>query len=203
MRIGLIVEGRAEYSSLPHLRLRLTAETSATLIGPLVAVVNPTATPPVVAKGCRAPLLVLRAKRADQAVVLLDREDIDDCPGDRATELADELNRPGIIPVVVVLKDRMFENWLVADTRAFRRQPARFKVTTGLKRRVEPNKADQVDAIAWLQQATAGRYEKVADAERILKLAEPRAIAANSRSFRRLLRVLGHPDYGMQSKNPA
>ena len=65
---------------------------------------------------------------------------------------------------------------------------------------VDNGKADSVDALALLKQATRGdAYDKVQDAKRILEEVDVAQLAANSRSFRRFLRVIGHPEYRSQS----
>jgi hypothetical protein len=46
-------------------------------------------------------------------------------------------------------------------------------------------------------------YNKTKDAPGITAKLDPLAMALNSRSFRRLLRCLGHPDYASQSARPA
>jgi len=104
----------------------------------------------------------------------------------------------------VVMKNRMFENWLVSDLVAFSNQGARFRVTGGMRSAVEPNRADGADALAWLKRACIGAsYAKVEDAKRILGRADPVRMAQNSRSFRRLMRVVRHPVYLTQSRRPS
>jgi hypothetical protein len=46
-------------------------------------------------------------------------------------------------------------------------------------------------------------YDKAEDALRILTDAQPLRMAANSRSFRKFLRSVGHASYRTQSKRPA
>ena len=203
MRVGLIVEGQAEYSAIPALVPTLRSATGHTIVGPTLAPVHPTSAPEVLARGCRNAVGVLELKRVELIVVLLDKEDCPCCSGDRAVDLERALSRVSQVAVKVVLKHRTFENWLISDIEAVKANPGRFTVTVGAARRVSPNKADHVDGIAWLSQASGGTYEKVADARRILDRASIDAIGANSRSFRRFLRVLNHPTYVHQSSRPA
>jgi len=66
---------------------------------------------------------------------------------------------------------------------------ARFDVSNVTANAVQPNKADNVDALMLLQRAAkGGAYDKVRDSKAILKLADPYRIGQNSRSFRRFLR---------------
>lgn len=173
-----------------------------TMVGPLLAAISPTAAPAVIAREIRKHLIVLESKRAERAILLLDREHTPICCGQRATAIAQALAPLSSVPTYVVLKDTMFENWLIADMAALRMMPARFTITPAAERAVTPDRADAADGYAWLQKATKGRYEKVADAQRILSFAAPRLIGANSRSFRRFLHVIGHPDYVGQSRLP-
>lgn len=200
MRVGLIVEGRSEYAALPKLRESLSTEAGVTMVGPLLAAVSPTSAPAVIAREVRKHLVVLEQKGAERVVILLDKEDHALCCGERADEIAHAVRPYSRLPIFVVLKDVMFENWLIADVAALRMMPARFSITPAAVRAVAPDKADAANGYDWLQKATKGRYEKVADAQRILAFALPRQIGANSRSFRRFLRVIGHPDYASQSK---
>lgn len=202
MRIGIVVEGKSEYVALPRLHEALSAQYPVTLLGPVLAPVHPTSDPGRIAQGCRNALLVLERRRVDRIVAILDREDCPCCVGSRSAEIAAALQARTAVPVEVVLKDRSFENWLLADLDAVRSQQA-FAVSRGAARQVEPNKADHVDAYAWLQAASGGTYEKVTHAHKILKSASPQGIARNSRSFRRFLRVIDHPDYTGQSVRPA
>lgn len=69
-------------------------------------------------------------------------------------------------------------------------------------KRIEPNKADNISALTEIKATILkGSYDKVDDAKRILQRAEPTKMATHSRSYRRLLRVIGAPIYGGQSRN--
>ena len=136
-------------------------------------------------------------------LVLLDREDSDRCAGELASEVEAHIRAYADCEVRVVLKDRMFENWLVADIACLRSQAARFSLSGADEHRISPNRADSCDALAIIKRSiVSGRYDKVQDAKRILNLADPLAIGRNSRSFRRFLRLSEHPTYGAQSRLP-
>jgi hypothetical protein len=99
-----------------------------------------------------------------------------------------------------VVKNRTFENWVIADVEAVRGVRGRFTVSGGMRSAVEGGTADNVDALSLLKRAAQGdAYEKVHDAQPILEGADVRRIASNSRSFRRFLRVIDYPDYRTQS----
>lgn len=174
------------------------------MLGPLKINVSPDAPALSIAKACRSRLIIAHAKGASLAVLVLDRETQSASPGDIASAIATELvlSRPPL-DVSVVIKDRMFENWLVADLDALEAQPGRFKVTPAIRRAVEPNKADGCDALSLLKRAVVGtQYDKVSDASRILKRADVSRSAANSRSFRHFLHALGDKYYSKQCKKP-
>jgi hypothetical protein len=96
---------------------------------------------------------------------------------------------------------------LVADATAFSKHPARFRLSAADVRSVTHNNADDVDAAALIKRAIEraggpGPYNKRNDSRLILAAADVSKMAANSRSFRRFLRCVGHPDYSGQSRRP-
>jgi hypothetical protein len=128
----------------------------------------------------------------------------DDCCGQIAAELRRLLGQRCRDDVTVVVKNRTFENWLIADLDAFDELRARFRLSNATRNAVAPDKADHAAALSLLKASVrSGSYDKVADSRRILGRAEARRIARNSRSFRRLLRVVDHPTYADQSARPA
>ncbi|OAN35619.1 hypothetical protein A4X17_02265 [Plantibacter sp. H53] len=151
-----------------------------------------------IAKACEPLLRQAYARKVDLFVLVIDREQQTTKPGELAATLKTELDRvsPGSFRIEVVYKDRTFENWLIADLDALRRQPARYDVSDALIRRVEPDKADSVKALDLLKRAAKGRqYDKIDDGKKIATRIDPLATARNSRSFRHLLHILGHVDY--------
>lgn len=206
MRVGIIVDGESEVRALPEIRSTLEVVTGNTILNPVLAKVDPTATSGTISRVVVERLRGLKNRQIGLAVILIDREQQHDCPGDLALRLAESIQQRaqwnGEIKVVV--KDRMFENWLIADLGALKRQQGRFLVTAATERKVVPNKADHVPALDLLRASVKvpPAYRKVDDSKRILSNARIDAMAVNSRSFRRFLRCLGHPDYRDQSRLP-
>lgn len=193
MRIGLIVDGDAEFRALPHLYDRIG--TPHILLSPVRAPIHPHAPFPQMAQAVARKIPILRSWDADAALVLLDRETRQECPGAIASSLL-ALIRPqckasGIHHVSVVLKDRTFENWLISDPKALLRMPKRFGFASTSLRKFGGG-ADSVDAMSSLKTAAIGAaYSKTLDAPRILRLADPATMAKNSRSFEKFSRELG------------
>jgi hypothetical protein len=160
--------------------------------------VHPRARPAQIAKACNDKIVLSLQGTADLVVVLLDREDASGCCGDLAKTVEAALRPPKGrgLSARVVLKDRMFENWLVADLEALRSQPARFKVSEAMRNKIEIGKADGCDAAELLRAAALRKpFDKVKDAEAICERIDPVRAARHSRSFRHLLHVLGDPLY--------
>jgi hypothetical protein len=201
MRTGIIVDGQAEPEAL-SLALRRLRD-----IGPfhiVYARIQPTAAPARIAEMARDQVEKLLARGAQRIVLLIDREDRDDCAPGFAAAIESAMLGLGTGQVRVVVKNRKFENWLIADPDALARLRKRFEITEAFRRHVGPDKADNVpDAEAWLARATRGdSYHKRGDPLRIMRVLDVRAAAKNSRSLRRFLRVLGWPGYRDQSKRP-
>lgn len=205
MKIGLVVEGRSEFDALPSLAVTLEAATGNQILRPLLAEVTPLAPIGVIARAVAHLVERLEAEDVETVIILMDREQRPECPGVLADRLGDALNRRRIwrCTIQVVIKDRTFENWLIADPAALAAQPGRYHPGRVAERRVAPNRADAVDAMGLLRAAVVGdRFDKRRDSVRILERADPVTMAANSRSFRRFLRCIGHPNYRDQSRAP-
>lgn len=205
MRIGIVVDGDSEYRSLPAILSRIRRPCGHDFLGPTVMRASPLAPIGVLGKACSSPIRVLAGRGAHRIVVVLDRETRDECPGDFASQVANEAAQAsGFGALSVAVKNRKYENWLIADIDALRRQRARFTVSLRQEARVRPDKADSVsDAVEYLRSCALGRsYDKVADSVRITRLIDPMEMARNSRSFRRFLRLLNHPTYIQQSIRP-
>lgn len=205
MRVGVIVEGQSEYKALPAIVGEICDATEATAVKILHATYDPFANPGRIVRACESRIKQLAGRNYDLAVVLVDRETRTESCQAIASDLEQEFRRKSIeFPISVVVKDRCFENWLIADIQALRQLRARFDVSDGLKRRVQPNRADGAEALRLLKQAAKGdAYGKVDDAARILEKASLGGIAAHSRSFRCFLGRLGHADYANGSCAPA
>lgn len=204
MSVGLVVDGVSEYRSIGFVCEKVRPDCPEPFLRPVMASVNPMAPAPAIARALKDRIQDLQARGASLIVVLLDRESRQECPGELAQAIQHGIATYSDANVCVVLKDRMYENWLVADIVALQRQPSRFRISASRRDQIAPNKADSVDALAIIKAAClVSSYDKVLDSQRIMKLADPSAIAKHSRSFRRFLRCLNHGSYLTQSLLPA
>lgn len=203
MKIGIVVDGDAESQALKLLTRRITIS-RCQIIDPIFARMQPKSTPDQIVRMARGKVDILLAKGVDQILVLIDREDNKECPGIFADRIKNAFARAGYGGVSVVVKDRCFENWLVADVDALEQLRRRFQVTTAFKNSIVPNKADNINAFEQLNRITRGpSYHKRRDAAAITEKQDPVRVALNSRSFRRFLKLISHPNYRCQSKYPS
>lgn len=201
MRLGILVDGEAEYRSLPVLLPRI--ETPYTLVGVFKADIQPKASSGQIAYAVNKRRSVLSLRGADGFLILIDREDRTECAGEWAGAILTDVNAGSIGPPCagVVVKDRTFENWLLADAAALQSMPKRFRLPQNVINQVNAGLADSLDAQRRIKEAALKHaYDKVSDAVRILSAADPTEIAQGSRSFRKLLREVGNPEYKAQSK---
>ncbi len=146
-------------------------------------------------------------KNCHRIIICVDHENQTECiprwRDDIEAALIKRFNGEATIDVKVAVKAEMYENWLVADTSVFERHSARFSFTNAHERQVSPNKADRTDALKILKSAANNSsYHKVDDAVLLMKSLDPYRAAANSRSLRRFLRLVGCNTYSLQSKSP-
>lgn len=193
MKIGIVVDGQSEVVALPTLYPRLS--TKHELLKPIFADMQQYSTAALIAKSVEKRIQLICAKRATGVIVLVDREKRIDCPGAIAAslcaELSARLSNYGFSMCAVVVKDRAFENWLIADPTAFQGLTRRFSLKAGRVRSINAGSADTVDACNVLREAAMGTsYSKTVDAPRILAKASPSAMAANSRSFRKFAKEI-------------
>lgn len=204
MKIGVVVDGDAESQAL-KLILRKIEIPRRQLLGPAFARMHPDSPVRQIARRAIDQFKVLKSRGAERFIVLIDCETPERCPPEFAGSIARALDAKGWRNVDVVVKRLTFENWLIADVEALKEMKARWKVTKSFQQKVSPNKADNVsDPTAELNKiAKKGlAYRKRKDGLLIAERQQPLRIAANSRSFRRFLRVAGHPDYESQSRKP-
>jgi hypothetical protein len=197
MKIGLLVDGRAEYQGLPHLLERLRTEHTI-LQQPLLCDIQPFASPMQMALAASKKFPILLHKEVDSIIILVDKETRPDCTVELAKDIEREAARrlaklnPGIW-LHVVLKVTTFENWLVADPQALRELSGLFSQTERIERQVSANRADSVNALELLKGCSRQKsYDKIEGAVAICKKLDPERAAASSRSFRKLLKTLGH-----------
>lgn len=205
MRIGIIVDGQAEYRSLPKLLDRL--ESPHLVVKTLYADIQPFAPVAQIVRVVQSRLPALQAKSVDHVLVLVDRESRPICPGAWAKEIERALvkgcSQYRSCSFAVIIKESSYENWLISDVDCLLQMPKRFSLSQNTIRAIQPNKADRQSAQEILKKAAQGAaYNKIQDAIRIMSRAQPLQIAANSRSFRRLMRQLEHKKYVNQSKRP-
>jgi Domain of unknown function (DUF4276) len=196
VRVGILVDGQAEFHSLPFLMPRIG--TPHHIVRPLYCDIQPFATPAQMALAASKKFPILARSSVDLVVILIDKESRQDCTGRLASAIVAEANRRlsdlgQDTRVCVVLKVTKFENWLVADPSAIRRLPGLFTTPERIERKVVSGRADQVDAIQLLKTCHRRRFEKTSDAVAICKKLDPARAAQNSRSLDKLLRVLESP----------
>lgn len=203
IKIAIITEGESEYGALPTLYQQLRDATGASFLNPIRLKVQPDGPPAKIARECKTQFKVLAEKNVTLVVVVLDREERSESSGELASQIEAAIRDACSFSfdIAVVMKDRAFENWVIADLDALRAQPGRFNVTAALERAVSPDKADRIAALDQLKRAIRGSnvtYDKRQDSKRTLEKADVLRIAANSRSFRHLLHAVGHPTYASQ-----
>jgi len=138
---------------------------------------------------------ILLSKGAEAIVVLIDKETRPDCTGELAQAVEKEAlarlkDLSSTLDLRVVFKVFMFENWLVADIAALRGLPGLFQNVERIEKRVSNGRADTVKALDLLKACSKRSYDKVDGAVAICKGLDPILAAGNSRSFRKLLKVL-------------
>ena len=128
MKIGIVVDGDAESQALKGLTQRLEIK-GAQLLNPVYANMQPKSAPGQIAQSAKSRIDILLTRGADLIVVLIDREDRKECPPEFASQLKRAFAKLGYDDIRVVIKNRTFENWLIADVKALKKMSARFKVT--------------------------------------------------------------------------
>jgi hypothetical protein len=200
MKIGILVDGLAEYHALPKLLSRLESSHQV-LSQPLKCDIQPFATPAQMALAASKKFQILLAKGAESIVVLVDKETRPDC----TVELVHSVEREARarlremsagVNLQVVLKVSMFENWLIADPEALGGLTGLFENVERVEKHVK-GRADAADALSLLKACSRERvYDKVKGAMAICPRLDPARAAGNSRSFRKFLKALEVPQSG-------
>lgn len=205
--VAIASDGDSEYVTLPTLLGRIRTRQPELEFLPVAKLnVDGETHPDVIAKACRVAVLAAVAKSATDFIVLLDREGNEAPVHETCARILAALNSlyGAGLTMRVILKNSMYENWLVSDLVRLRAMRARFDITPAFERKVSPNKADSQDALSMLKKAAIRTaYDKVSDSKRIMEGFLPERAAQNSRSFRHFLHVLGDPDYQTQCRRPA
>ena len=204
-KIAVITEGESEWGAIPMIYQQLRDATGSTFLNPVRLKVQPDGPAAKIARECKSVFKVLAEKGVSLAVLVLDRELKPESAGEIAQAIDSAIRVDCVFPfeLAVVMKDRAFENWVIADLDALRAQPGRFDVTSALERAVSPDRADRVVALDHLKKAlrgTSSSYDKRQDSKRTLGKADVIRMAANSRSFRHFLHTVGHPAYASQCR---
>lgn len=194
MRIGLLVDGQAEYQSLPRLVPGITLPHA--VLAPLYCAMQPLSSPGQIAHVASKRFPLLLQRHVDRIVILIDKEHRDDCPGEFATAIATAARQKlsalsTSTELAVVVKVSRYENWLVADPAALGTLPGRFKEVERIGSRVSGGRADSVDGLTLLKQSAQGKsFDKVRDAIAICQKLSPDRARKNSASFDKFIRVL-------------
>ena len=201
MKIGILVDGQAEYHSLPLLPEKI--QTEAQVLRPLYCNMHPQASFAQIAHVAAKRASIFESKGITDLVVLIDQEVRPECAPEIARGIEQELKkRVKTMRVSVIVKVTKFENWLIADPQAFSASKL-FQNPNRVRNMVVPDKADHINAIKLLNRcARSSGFDKVSGAKAICERISPIRAAKNSRSFRRFLRTLGHPAYATQSRHP-
>lgn len=203
MTYSVLTEGSSERNALQYLLGKINIG-GTTIYKPVYVCTDPKASlQKIVANVVERLKILKRMQIADKIILLLDLEDLRRCAGDRASEIKDAFIKKGYMNVEVVIKDKKFENWLISDPEILCNN-GKFDGIRNKRKRILPNRADSVDdAEDLLKQCCKDRdYQKGTDDIAICRLLRPEVMGENSRSFRKLLRVLGHPNYLTQSRRP-
>jgi hypothetical protein len=181
--------------------------TEAIVVGILHADIQPLSSPAKIVSASLAAMRIFAKKKADRLLVLVDHEGRGDCAGEWCGRMEGLFNKlckkEGLAKVRVIVKVQTFENWMVSDPEAIALLRSRFDSSKFRRASVAPNKADHVDAVRMLKRsAHRSEYEKSRDAVAVMSRLDPYAAAADSRSFRRFMRLVGCPTYANQSKAP-
>ena len=204
MKIGILVEGRAEYSDL-HVIISKNTYNNNKILKPLFAPMQPKASAMQIARSAKAGIGILINQGVDKIIVLIDKEDQDFCIIKHAKEIKNALNNfCNKVSIEVIIKNKQFENWLIADINNLQSIKG-FKLSESFISKISKDKADnQQNPVELLESIMTIRrtYDKGIHGKRIVSNIDTLKIAENSRSFRKFLRELGHSDYLYQSKKP-
>ena len=197
MKVGIITEGSAERTSLIEIVKELRKK-GLEILNPIFAPIEPKATPMQIAKSAESAIsILLNKKGCDRVVLILDYENHQDCIIERKTKLEEAIKMIGHPNVFVVVKVRQYENWLLADLDAIGKCK-NFTVTQAIRRKVEPGNADSIHKpVVELTKLKNNKksFHKNLDTLAIAKQFDPEKAGLHSRSFRRFLKLIGHPDY--------
>ncbi|MHA1813412.1 MAG: DUF4276 family protein [Candidatus Thorarchaeota archaeon] len=197
--VGLVVEGQTEARAYPLLLKPLGLRLAGILhFGGQFQTRNATDLARFVTCRIVPRVQAMRRKGVASIVVVLDREERNDCPGQLASnieaiivhELHAQYQYAGQPPISVVCADRRFENWLIADPDGI----ARHKLIQDSPSRAVGSQADGKDAIMIINRVLRhGRsYMKTTHGPQLAKhvrILEP-GVRSRSHSLDKLIRTL-------------
>jgi uncharacterized protein DUF4276 len=199
VKIGVLVDGDAEFAGLPVLFPRLGSPHQ--ILRPLRCDIQPFSTPALMALVASKKFPILLNRGVDRIILLIDKETRPECTGELARAIEQEARArlaemSPDVSLQVVLKVSMLENWLIADPASLYELPGLVASPERIAKQVANGRADAVDALGLLKSCWGKRaFKKPECAVEIFRKLDPVRAAENSRSFRKLLKTLGHPDY--------
>lgn len=204
-RVGVVSDGSAEIESLRILLRKLKSDYTIIESAAAYAQMQPKSTPKQIAKAAASKVDILHnLKKIDKVIVIIDREDLEICPGEFSEKIRKALHSQVKPEVSVVVKDKKFENWLLASPDTISKNSKRFQDIHKYKNKIAPNRADNIIDSENLLKKTAkdNQYNKGVCPNEILEAACPDEMGANSRSFRKFLQEAGVRKYKKQSLKP-
>lgn len=200
--VGLIVEGATEFLALPRLFQKALVRGCPPLRAKNLGGVGSDKEPAAIAEMVAPKVIAYRAAGVERVVVCLDREQRRECSGQFAGSVASAIARELVVrrasgnQVHVVIADRTFEAWLLAD--AYGLHQRRVFVTAPTTHCFEGNMgAQNKKGTVELGRLLGRPYVKTTDGPAVFERIEFAAARAfgqgmrGSRSLDKFLRVLG------------
>lgn len=188
MTIGIVCDGTAEALALQRLVQRFRG--SDRILQPVYADMQPLAPPAQIVRAAEPKIKLLQQRGARRFIILLDRESQARCPGALSLTVRAAFVQSGW-QVDVVYKDRVLENWLIADPSGIQAAIPKITFSERIVRRIEHSGADSLSAHTLLNDCVRGGYSKRRDAISICAALDPLVAKRNSRSFRKFTKHCG------------
>lgn len=200
VKVGIIVDGEAELRTIKQLIALWEGRPSVEV---LMAHTDPQGPPEKQAIQISKVIKQLRVKDCTRFLVLFDLETVNTCPGAKAQVLERVLAKAHGLKATsgvfrVSYKVTSYENWLIADYAGVERLNW-IQFSKKVQGKIEGGSDNLRCAYDVLDTACLNghRYtsNKPGHSEEIIGNIDLRVVAQRSKSFRRFLRLLGHPDY--------
>ena len=201
-KVGLIVEGDTEHFALPLLHTKALVTGCPPLKSINLGGVGSDRAPVGIAKLVVGKVIQHQVSGCQRVIVCLDREQRKDCAGQFATSVAKELaaelsaRRRATDGVHVVVADRTFEAWILADAKGLHGRIPRLKAPTSKSFEGQMG-IDQKKGTVELSNLLGRPYRKTVDGPRLFAALDFSAArrfergGTGSRSLDKLLRTLG------------